>query len=270
MNTDKIQYLSSQRSHAFADTWFDAASPQHFWQRFRYEVLYKGMTKSGLDPEQPYRCVDIGAGRGVFRHLIEQDTAWIVDCVDLDQKALDTSLGDRGDNFYYDVFDQHESMLNKYDGLFLLDVLEHVDDAAAFLDASLTHLKPGGFFVINVPTPGWLFGRYDQAVGHHKRYQLNELITELPSNGISISKVGYWGPGMIPVLLLRRLLEFFVKDKEKMIRSGFEPPHPWLGSIMLNYFRLDRWLLANPPTGIGAFVIGRTINRTPTYRSPIT
>lgn len=114
------------------------------------------MTKSGLNPEQPYRCVDIGAGRGVFRHLIEQDTAWIVDCVDLDQQALDDSLGNRGDNFYYDVFDQHEAMLNKYDGLFLLDVLEHVDDAAAFLDASLTHLKPGGFFVINVPTPGCL------------------------------------------------------------------------------------------------------------------
>ena len=106
-----------------------------------------------------------------------------------------------------------------------------------------------------------MFGRYDQAVGHHKQYQLNELIAELPHDGISISNVGSWGPGMIPVLLPRKLLAFFVRDKEKIIRSGFEPPHPWVGWIMLNYFQLDRWLLANPPTGIGAFVIGRTIKR---------
>ena len=84
-------------------------------------------------------------------------------------------------------------MLNRYDGLFLLDVLEHVHNPAAFLDISLTHLKLGGFFLINVPTPGWLIGRYDQALGHHKRYQLDELIAELPCNGISISEVGYWG-----------------------------------------------------------------------------
>jgi hypothetical protein len=66
---------------------------------------------------------------------------------------------------------------------------------------------------------------------------------------------------MIPVLLLRKLLDVFVRDKERIIRSGFEPPHQLLGWMILNYFRLDRWLIAHRPTGIGAFVISRRNKR---------
>lgn len=252
----KVVCLSQNCEYEFEETWYDSATPEHFWQKFRFEVLIDAMRKSGLDFGSELEALDIGGGRGVFRHQLEERTQWKVDCADLDQSALTHSYGCKGQNFYYNVFDQNKDLVGKYDLLFMLDVVEHLPNPTEFVSACLKHLKEGGVFVINVPAHQWLFSNYDKAAGHFRRYNLADLKAILPK-GAKVVKAGYWGLAMIPLLLVRRLLMFFFSSTEKILRTGFKPPAPIIGRIMLAWFRLDRRIISNPPLGTSAYIIGK-------------
>ena len=66
-------------------------------------------------------------------------------------------------------------MLQAYDLVLLMDVIEHVDDDTAFLKTSLAHLKPGGIVVINVPAHMAFYSKYDEVAGHKRRYSTADL-----------------------------------------------------------------------------------------------
>ena len=200
----EVTVVSPRRDHQFEPLWYDASTPDHFWQRFRFEVLFRALGAAGLDAQAPLAVLDAGGGKGVFRHRLEQASAWRVDCADLDYAALSTSYGERGENLYYDLLDRDSRYLRSYDVVLMLDVIEHLSDPREFVEANLDHLKPGGCFAVNVPAHQWLYGGYDRVAGHVKRYDLRQLRADLPER-VSISKIGYWGMSLVPILFLRKL-----------------------------------------------------------------
>ena len=71
----------------------------------------------------------------------------------------------QGQLFVYNILDQESSLLGRYDAVLLLDVLEHIDDDAAFLRAALRHLRSGGIVAVNVPASMMFFSDYDRVAG---------------------------------------------------------------------------------------------------------
>src|SRR6185369_10603076 len=76
---------------------------------------------------------------------------------------------------------------HKVDLALLLDVLEHIEDDAAFLgDLARMNLEPGAHVLVSVPAYGSLFTSHDTFLGHHRRYTPSACASLLERNGFTI------------------------------------------------------------------------------------
>ena len=71
------------------------------------------------------------------------------------------------------------------------NVIEHIADDVACLQAMYELLRPGGAVGLYVPARPELFGSLDRAVGHHRRYTKPELESKLERAGFHVELVQY-------------------------------------------------------------------------------
>lgn len=64
-----------------------------------------------------------------------------------------------------------------------LNVLEHIAQVDAAMDAMRGWLRPGGRLFLQVPAHNWLYGSIDRAVGHEQRYRAPEVDAVLARHG---------------------------------------------------------------------------------------
>ena len=171
--------------------------------QWRHRLLVRALKRAGI----PLRhALEIGCGHGVARDMLERDLGIPVDGCDLNRTALEMAKPGKGKLFVYDILDQEPSLLGRYDAVFLLDVIEHIDDDAAFLTAALRHLRPGGLVVVNVPASMLFFSDYDRVAGHVRRYTTGSLGKLLRRCGVEGEAIQRWGLSMVPLLLARKVM----------------------------------------------------------------
>ena len=113
-----------------ADEWFQFATADHFWMQWRHCLLVRALRRAG---GQIRTTLEIGCGHGVAREMLERDFDFPVDGCDLNRTALEMARPGKGHLFVYNILDQEPSLLGRYDAVFLLDVIEHIDDDVSFL-----------------------------------------------------------------------------------------------------------------------------------------
>lgn len=87
----------------------------------------------------------------------------------------------------------------RFDTVICLNVLEHVDDDIASLEAIRARLlAPGGRLVLLVPALPALYGTIDQALGHHRRYKRRGLTKLLRATGYRVPHIEYFNLAGIP------------------------------------------------------------------------
>ena len=62
-----------------------------------------------------------------------------------------------------------------YNTILYIDVLEHIDDDSGELDRASSLLDTDGYLVVLAPALNWLYGPFDKAVGHYRRYSRTSL-----------------------------------------------------------------------------------------------
>ena len=77
--------LSAAAAVSMADEWFDIANRDHFWMRWRFDILRRQMRRFGITPG---KTLEIGCGHGVLRQQMEEAFMVPVDGCDLNQHAL--------------------------------------------------------------------------------------------------------------------------------------------------------------------------------------
>jgi hypothetical protein len=80
-----------------------------------------------------------------------------------------------------------------YDLLFLLTVLETVEDEVGVLKAVAAHLKPGGRLIVDLPMQSWLYSSVDRRLGRLRRYDTRGAIALFRSVGLEVVEVVPWG-----------------------------------------------------------------------------
>jgi SAM-dependent methyltransferase len=156
-------------------------------------------------------------GDGLLRVHCDRKYRKKIDRLDVDELALD------------------------YDLLFLLTVLEKVEDEVKVLNAVAAHLKPGGRLIVDLPMQSWLYGSVDRRLGRLRRYDTRGAIALFKSAGLEVVEVVPWGHiynGVIWWWWVRRV------DRAHPLWMG-----NWGNRIMGGVKCLDHFI---PPLGMGA------------------
>ncbi len=130
--------------------------------------------------------LDFGAGIGTF-----SDSLGIphnrVTCIepDTNAQAYLSSLGFEAHADLCDVAD------GRFDYIFTLNVLEHIEDDRAAVSELFRVLRPGGRLFVYVPAFELLYSAMDTKVGHRPRYRIKDMTQLLQSAGFRIDKLAY-------------------------------------------------------------------------------
>jgi SAM-dependent methyltransferase len=93
----------------------------------------------------------------------------------------------------------------EFDVIGLFDVLEHIDDDRAVLKELGKALKPGGGLVLTVPQHMFLWGPFDEAGFHKRRYGTRELEEKARAAGFDVIFKTSFVSLLLPLLYLSRL-----------------------------------------------------------------
>ena len=127
----------------------------------------------------------------------------------------------------------------------LLDVLEHIEDDRATLEAVHRVLAPAGQLLITVPAFPFLWGEHDVAHHHQRRYRAKGLRQLLEATGYEITRLSYYNTWLFPVVAAVRLLRRCFPGGEASGNAGAElsMPPAAVNTLLATLFASERYLL---------------------------
>jgi len=123
----------------------------------------------------------------------------------------------------------------RWDMIFLLDVLEHVPQDREALLQIRDALTPGGLLFITTPALRMFWTHNDEIVGHQRRYAKRDYRRLAAETGLELLDCRYFMFFLSPLLLASRVLEALkrpwqtTRDPWQEIERTHRIPHPWIG-----------------------------------------
>ncbi|MGF1937282.1 MAG: class I SAM-dependent methyltransferase [Nostoc sp. ChiQUE02] len=143
----------------------------------------------------------------------------------------------------------------KFDLIVLLDVLEHVEEDTASLQALSAKLKPSGWLLITVPAYPWLWSKHDDLLHHKRRYMLHNLRQIVGDTGYHVHFVSYFNFVLFPLIAGVRLVQGLFN------KGGNEQSMPpKLVNQMLTFlFGIERYLIGRLflPFGVSLLLLAQ-------------
>lgn len=180
---------------------------------------------------------DIGSGDLYFADRLQ-------DCAFADVVAVDSAYAVQkppkmhGITAYSDI-----SLLNRdlYGSVFLLDVLEHIEDDVEFLARVSELLMKKGSLFITVPAHPVLFSVHDAFLGHKRRYTRKAFIKILKSSGFVPEKIFYFYFSLAVVRFLEVLaVRFGLKSLSKQAVSRWRyPASSFVTALLVSLLNMD-------------------------------
>jgi SAM-dependent methyltransferase len=162
-----------------------------------------------IRPHVSGRLLEVGAGHGTFSEQLAELGALVASEPSPRSVALlRERLADRLDIEVVEGDLTTATADRRFDGIVLLNVLEHIEDDDEALGLIRDGLEPGGRVALLVPAFEALYSRFDAAVGHQRRYRLPELVAKVESAGLRIVEARYVNSaGFFAWLATARLLK---------------------------------------------------------------
>ena len=176
---------------------FDKAT---IWRKYIYATI-KHYFKDNF--------LEVGAGIGSFTTNYFEKFQNITLC-DLDNENVKILQKKFYQNKNITIYDKRINELEgKFNTIIYLNVLEHITEDSHEINSALNKLNLGGHLIILVPAHQNLFGKFDKAVGHCRRYdidffKLNKFKNVKIQKLIFLDLFGY---------ILYFLNKFFFKDE---------------------------------------------------------
>ena len=236
---------------AFADV-----EDRHWWFLARREIVF-GVAERVLPAGSS--VLDLGCGTGfVLARLQERYRAYGLDlspiALELCRKRglSQVSLGSTEDLSALGA--------SRFQGVFLLDVVEHLDDDTGALRRVAGVLDPGGAVIVTVPAFMFLWSRHDEINEHRRRYTRATLADLLHRGGFQLEQISYFNSYLFPLAAAGRVVgRLFGKHASGGLSV---PPRP-LNALLRRIFLSERSRLLRSkgrdefPFGLSLIAVGR-------------
>jgi SAM-dependent methyltransferase len=148
----------------------------------------------------------------------------------------------------------------RFQAVFLLDVIEHLDDDLRALQRAACVLEPGGVVIITVPAFMFLWSPHDEVNEHRRRYTRKPLAELLTRAGFEVEQVSYANTNLFPLAVLRRLAARMLGQRSTV---GIKVPARPINELFRRLFAAERSRLVRAsgqggvPFGVSLLAVGR-------------
>jgi SAM-dependent methyltransferase len=87
---------------------------------------------------------------------------------------------------------KHQSLFNKFDTIFSLNVVEHIKDDQLAIKNCFKLLKPGGKLITLVPAFEFLYNNFDTELYHFRRYNAKSISSLMTNAGGIVDRIFYF------------------------------------------------------------------------------
>lgn len=151
----------------------------------RNNQIFKLIDKSLRNYPDVKSILEFGAGKGEFINRFKT------------RKGIETFAVESDASYRKQLSENHvtleklEDFTFNIDFVFMVDLLEHIDDDEKLLLALYDKIKVGGGLFIYVPARMELYSAFDKSIGHYRRYSKHELIAKVKRAGFKIENFRY-------------------------------------------------------------------------------
>jgi SAM-dependent methyltransferase len=167
-------------------------------------------------PKMGTRLVEVGAGSGSFSELLLQlgpESLSLVEPSKEMHKLLEGRVYNLQSSTHIESYNamfrnvaREIKATQQPDSIIYVNVLEHIEDDEAELEIIHQTLCEGGRAFIFIPALPWLFGKFDESIGHFRRYSKPEIEEKCRRAGFKIVLSRYFDAlGVAPWWLKYRL-----------------------------------------------------------------
>jgi 2-polyprenyl-3-methyl-5-hydroxy-6-metoxy-1,4-benzoquinol methylase len=219
------------------------------WERSKYHADYNQVlafykVKSCIENSVGDSLLDIACGDGMLTEMFASHFNTIVG-VDASSKHLDEARKRVPTATFYEALIEEFECEEKFDSIFMLELLEHLQDPVAVLKKVSSFLKPEGRIIVHVPNcdavnrkiavlMGTLtscdeLSPFDlEILGHRRSYNLKTLRKDIEQAGLNVIRTG----GIFYKMLSTPQMDWFLKNGlwdsgHGWGRTGMETARDW-------------------------------------------
>jgi SAM-dependent methyltransferase len=227
----------------------------HWWYRGRREVLAELIRRMVIPPRNAH-ILEIGCGTGHNLAMLGQFGQ--VDALELDDEARAIAEKRLGRKVMRAPLPELAGVRDSaYDLIGALDVIEHIEDDRAALEAIAAKLKPGGKFVMTVPAHQWMWSAHDVVNHHKRRYSKRSLRRLIEGSPLRLDKLGYFNSLLFPLAVGDRLASKLRGKDDADVKLPSAP----LNKALEKVFAAERHLVGRLPLppGLSLFAVASAI-----------
>lgn len=220
----------------------------HFWFLARNKLIIKIIKKYLLNNSR-MRFFEIGFGTGTVLEAIENN-GYNVNGIDINKETLHYAKSRiEGKLLVGTIFDF--TTREKFDGVGVFDVLEHVENDMELLHRAFNLLDGGGYLFLTVPAKTCLWNKLDILSGHVRRYEIEDLKSKLEKVGFTIVFWNYWQFFIFPALYFWRKLS----SREDNLDNYLSTPSWLINKILYLLFLIEAFFIFRFKYPIGGSLI---------------
>jgi SAM-dependent methyltransferase len=225
---------------------------RHFWYCGRHRFLLcclEKMLRSRLQsPVNELSMVDLGGGCGGWIRYLK-DRSRYTDCelalADSSLLALEYAadfVGPSVKRFHVDLLQL--PWKERWDVVFLLDVLEHIPDDIEAVRQACSILRPGGLLFVTTPALKCFWTYNDELVHHLRRYSRKDFAALAESAGCDLCMARYFMFLLSPLLYLSRIRSPDIKnmdaeEQQALIKKTHRIPATPVNAVLKSIFNLE-------------------------------
>lgn len=234
----------------------------HWWFTGRRKIILSALQKQLPEVNKNFKVLDIGCGTGenlkFFSGYFKNITG-----IESNKTALELAGQKSGVPVVYGKMpDEIPFFEEKFDIVFLLDVLEHIDDDVLSLQKIKELIKPGGHLVMTVPAFEFLWSVHDVLNEHKRRYTIKTLKNKTEKTGYIHVFSNYFNFILFPVIAVFRLIKKktgILKDK-----SDIFMPNKIINHFFTKIMEIESFLIkfTKFPAGCSVLLISKNCQST--------